>query len=57
MAEWRFRRGWTERELSQRLEQLRYARSGAGPTEELRQERGWNRTSSASFLARETPGS
>lgn len=56
-VEWRWRRGWTERELAARLAAAdRRARNFASTTEELVAANGWNQVRSQALVARDGPG-
>jgi uncharacterized protein (UPF0548 family) len=57
MAEYRVGRGWTERELEDRLAALDALPLGFDDTEEeMSRSRGWNRYRSEAQIARESPG-
>lgn len=57
VAEWRFGRGWSERELKRRLAECARRRpSFSGTWETMTPELGWNRYYSESVVAREEPG-
>lgn len=57
MAEWRIGRGWSDRELAERIEAARgLPLNFTDPPEQMTAERGWNRYFSESVIAREPPG-
>lgn len=57
MAEWRFRRGWTDRELEDRLSGLEeLGRNFAAEPGTFTSAQGWHRSCSEALLSREPPG-
>ncbi|MFW6078809.1 MAG: hypothetical protein ACODAE_04265, partial [Gemmatimonadota bacterium] len=57
MAEWRFGRGWTARELRERLPRYhRLERNFSTPPDRMRAEDGWSRDGLDEVVGRERPG-